>query len=117
MCPVFAFGFLGLPSLGARQDPQNSVILLTVTPRWQTWVTQVPASRWSTHDGLLGCLHGGAGVGELRIGAVMWGDLKRVLLGAVGQGHVVWESMELTQPTGRKSQCWLCLELGRGDEV
>lgn len=58
-----------------------------------------------------------AGVGDLRNGAVTWGDLKRVLLGAVGQGHVVWESMELTHPTGRKSQLWVCLQLGRGDEV
>lgn len=50
---------------------------------------------------MVGCLHGSDGTGDLRnraliSGTLMWRDLKWVLLGAVGQGYIVWKSIELT---------------------
>lgn len=42
---------------------------------------------------------------------------ERVLLGAVVQGPVVWESTELTYIPQEETQLWLHLEMGTGDAV
>lgn len=64
----------------------------------------------------------GAGAEELRGRAVpwsalIWRALKRVLLGAVGQGHCLGEHGAHIYPTEREPQLWLCLEKGTGYEI
>lgn len=76
-----------------------------------------------TDNGLVtGCMRGGAGAEELRDGAgrrsaLISRALKRVLLGAVGQGHCLGEHGAHIYPTERESQLWLCLEKGTGYEI
>lgn len=76
-----------------------------------------------TDNGLVtGCMRGGAGAEELRDGAgrqsaLIWRALKRVLLGAVGQGHCLGEHGAHIYPTEREFQLWLCLEKGTGYEI
>lgn len=64
----------------------------------------------------------GAGAEELRDRAVRWSALiwralKRVPLGAGGQGHCLGEHGAHIYPTERESQLWLCLEKGTGYEI
>lgn len=94
MSPISAFGFLGPPGLGARQEPAEFCDIVDCDCGW------TPEER--------GC----------PLGTLLWRDLKRVLLGSVGQGHAVWENMQLTYiRQEEKSQLWLCLEKGTGEEV